>query len=100
MTEDEIIVVRFVCEENEPFVIIQDPLNDNSKMSDVMLTGDVLDDLFDGDVSNVEKYKYRIRTIQSGFQLKWSQFENMTVGVFKRLKNIHGSYTIAIVKRN
>ena len=86
MTEDEIIVVRFVCEENESCVIIQDPLNDNSKMSDVMLTGDVLDDLFDGDVSNVEKYKYKIRTIQSGFQLKWSQFENMTVGVFKRLK--------------
>ena len=63
MMEVEIIVVRFVCEENEPFVIIQDPLNDNSKMSDVILTGDVLDDLFDGDVSNVEKYKYKIRTI-------------------------------------
>ena len=63
------------------------------------ITAVVLDDLFDGDVSNVEKYKYKIRTIQSGFQLKWSQFENMTVGVFKRLKNIHGSYTIAIVKK-
>lgn len=63
MMEDEIITIPFVRDENESCVVIQDPLNDNSKMADVMQAGDVVDDLFDGEYSNTNNCKFKMRTM-------------------------------------
>ena len=108
---DEIVVLKFLRDGIESCVIVQDELNLDSKMENVLNAGDVLEDLeletdgssmesgvFD-DVWNVADCKFIIRTKHSDFSLKWKQFKTMTVKTFTKLKNVHGSFCISIVKK-
>ena len=108
---DEIVVLKFLREKNECCVIVQGDLTLNSKMETVMKKGEVLEDLgletddFDVDVLGVEDVwhvancRFIIRTKNSDFSLKWKQFQDMTVYTFTKLKNIHESFSIDIVKK-
>ena len=106
---DEVIVMKFIYDEEETCVLIENELCRNSTIEKVMKIGEVFDDfklsIDDTNVdeiyshNRVENYKYIVKTKGKGFSLKWKQISRMTIDTFTKLKNVDTEYTIEIVAK-
>ena len=87
----------FDTDDNETSVLICDKLTSASTMEEVMLEGEVLDDLDLDD--DPDTYKYIIKKESKGrLTLKWRRFKNLAVSSFVNIQNVDKNYLIALKK--